>query len=284
MRGRLGLALMLIALGCAPQRAPSAIIAVIGLQNAQRVDRVEVWICNVPADTTDPWFDDLPLRLALTPRNVVERVGTGVSTYFSTISHGQYDVTFAEGATVDATAQDTTQTCARKALDQSSLSANVVLVVANAEHVGTVPGGWGSAGQSALCKRPCPARDSGRVAYVGGADFHPDSATTPRDLIEHELGHALGLPHSGNVAADKPTYDSPIDVMSNSAAGRITSPPAIDAPDTIAINRLALGWHAGNRYGGHRLYGAEWQRGLPGWRHHQDHQHQRPARCLAGRR
>ena len=30
--------------------------------------------------------------------------------------------------------------------------------------------------------------------------------------------------------------------MSNSAAGRIASPSAIDAPDTIAINRLALGW------------------------------------------
>src|SRR4029077_10753024 len=64
----------------------------------------------------------------------------------------------------------------------------------------------------------------------------------PMDLIEHEIGHALGWPHSGYDASSNEPNRSALDVMSNSAAPRAVNPARRDAPDTLAVNRLAAGW------------------------------------------
>ena len=62
------------------------------------------------------------------------------------------------------------------------------------------------------------------------------------DLIEHEIGHALGWPHSGyDESASKPTQ-SALDVMSDSAAPRAVHPDRRDGPGTLAVNLLAVGW------------------------------------------
>ena len=83
--------------------------------------------------------------------------------------------------------------------------------------------------------------------YVGSSDFYGAdapghlSAAPLLDLIEHEIGHTLDLPHSGFLGIQ---YTSPLDVMSNSAAPRDSQPHRIHAQDTLGINRLALGWLA----------------------------------------
>lgn len=62
------------------------------------------------------------------------------------------------------------------------------------------------------------------------------------DLVEHEIGHALGWPHSGYDKSFSEPHRSALDLMSNSAAPRSTSPDRRDAPDTLAVNRLCAGW------------------------------------------
>src|SRR4029079_14252654 len=104
------------------------------------------------------------------------------------------------------------------------------------------PGGFGNPGAE-YAKPPCPATTTQRSAYVGASDFSPDwGDRPPMDLIEHEIGHALGWPHSGYDASLPVPEQSALDVMSNSAAPRDVLPDRRDAPDTLAIDRFSAGW------------------------------------------
>ncbi|MEP7047232.1 MAG: hypothetical protein ABI949_11150 [Ilumatobacteraceae bacterium] len=226
---------------------PAAVQAVVDVGEQNRwmtngTDPWEVFVCHVPADAGSVAYAGLPLRLPLKPATVAAILDAKVSAYFDTLSNGAYHAHFAPAGEVTIAAADQPQACVDMAIAASSPNAHGVLVVADAEHNATQPGGFGNAGSPCI-KAPCPASITRRSVYVGAADFGPQwGDQPPMDLVEHELGHALGWPHSGYDASQVEPHRSALDVMSNSAAPRDVNPERRDAPDTLAINRLSAGW------------------------------------------
>jgi hypothetical protein len=218
---------------------PKPLQLIVDHRPAPTADTIEVFVCDVPMPTTDPLYGDLALRLVLSPQTIVGQL-QGVRAYFMSISHGLYAPAFTAGSTLTMAAGETHDQCVDRALDASAATAATVLVVASAEDVATRPGGWGKPGSP--CPTDfCPASQTRRSVYVGASDFYgvePDGRPL-LDLIEHEIGHTLDLPHSGDVSDE---HGSALDLMSNSAAPRDVQPTRLDAPDTIAIDRVELGW------------------------------------------
>jgi hypothetical protein len=221
--------------------------AVVDLGNQSRWktngdDPWDVFVCHVPASSQSLVYAGLPLRLPLTPEAVSAVLNESVSAYFDTLSHGAYRPIFSAAGEVRITTTDEPQACVDMALSADRSVAHGVIAVADAEHNVGEPGGFANAG-SACASPPCPASATRRSAYVGAADFNPQwGDAPPMDLVEHEIGHALGWPHSGFDASQSDPEQSALDVMSNSAAPRDVRPDRRDAPDTLAINRLSAGW------------------------------------------
>ena len=223
-----------------PARYPPAVLSIIDARPAPTDDTFQVFVCAVPVPTTDPEFGTLTYRLALDPKHVATVLDANVRPYFEALSHGLYHPHFVAGAVLTMTATETHDHCVERASAASLPTAGAVLAVATAENLSSEPGGWGRPG--APCATTfCAARKTGRAAYVGASDFHADYGPVPLlDLIEHEIGHTLGLPHSGDGLTDQ--HASALDLMSNSAAPRDSQPNRKNGQDTLAINRLALGW------------------------------------------
>jgi hypothetical protein len=205
-------------------------------------DPWEVFVCHVPTDSQAPDYAGLPLRFPLKPEAIAAILDDKVTEYFTTLSNGDYRPEFTPGGEVAIDATDEPQACVDKAIAASDGNAHGVFVVADAEHNEGRPGGFANPGAE-CAKPPCAATTTRRSAYVGASDFSPDwGDQPPMDLIEHEIGHALGWPHSGYEASLPVPEQSALDVMSNSAAPRDVLPDRRDAPDTLAINRLSAGW------------------------------------------
>ncbi len=207
------------------------------------VDAWEVWICEVPGDATSTVFSPSP-RVPLRPEAVAAAVSRRVTPYFVSASNGQYTPEFRAGGTVSLAADQEPAACVDDALRMSDDTARGVLVVSTAEHRADRPGAWSNGGNGGNgCETPCPASTSRRNVYIGAADFNPIwGGDPPMDLIEHEIGHALGWWHSAYDESLPTPYRSAIDVMSNSAAPQDTDGGRRDAPLPIAAHRVLAGW------------------------------------------
>lgn len=256
------IAVGLVAGGCAPARevpptrqlataadadAPALSPALDAFLDAARhapdsTDVYEVWVCDVPQDTTDPVYYPSEMRLDLAPESLAGVLTDAVPAYFDTLSGGRYAPAFAAGGVYRMAADDAPADCLDAAIGASAKDADAVLAIATAEHQPTAAGGFSRPGvECPPSSARCPAAVSGRAVYLGASDFHPDWGAIPAlDLLEHEMGHVLGWPHSG--WDPDAAYDSDIDVMSNSAAPRETDPARRHAPGTIGVNRLEAGW------------------------------------------
>lgn len=206
------------------------------------VDPWEVVMCQIPRDTTDPIFAPDNERLNLSSADIVNELSPVVD-YFLRWSGGRYSPRFIAAEGVAVLADEKSDICVERALDQASDTTRGVLVIANAQHTATAVGGWGRPG--APCVQNCSARLTRRAVYVGASDFMPFwKGDLPLDLIQHELGHALDWPHSSTSVDNfgSGVYDSEVDVMSNSAAPRDFNSEARNAPGPLAINMYLARW------------------------------------------
>lgn len=206
-------------------------------------DTWEVAVCRVPVGVKDPYYADVDARMSRSAEELVALLAP-VSDYFARWSGGAYVPRFVPAArTVSILSDETSQECVERAIEQSADDSDGVLVIANAQHAEDVEGGRGGPGRA--CTDDCSARATRRYVYVGASDFMSDRGDAPPlDLVEHELGHGLDWPHSSltDRGFEDRAYDSPYDLMSDSAAARSADPTRRHGPGVLAIDLVAAGW------------------------------------------
>lgn len=204
-------------------------------------DAYEVWVCSVPATTTNDAYQPGGIRLGLDPDDLAGILTDHVTDYFAELSSAAYTPSFVSGGRIELTEAEGPNECFSRATARAETTPGVI-AIATAEHREGTSGGFGTSGERCAADRawPCAASETGRGVYLGASDFHPDWGAVPAlDLLEHEIGHVLGWPHSGRLDS---AYASSIDVMSNSAAPRDVDSAQRNGQGTLAVNRLAAGW------------------------------------------
>ncbi|MFM8562448.1 MAG: hypothetical protein ACKOCE_00980 [Acidimicrobiia bacterium] len=213
------------------------------LDGANGPDTWEVAVCRVPVGVADPYYADVDGRMKRSAEEIVGLLEP-VSDYFARWSGGAYVPRFVPATReVSILADESSPECVERAIDQSADESDGVIVIADAQHAEDVEGGRGGPGRP--CTDDCSARATRRYVYVGASDFMPMwNDTPPLDLIEHELGHGLDWPHSSltEQGLGGHSYDSPFDLMSDSAAARSAEPTRRHGPGALAIDLVAVGW------------------------------------------
>lgn len=200
-------------------------------------DRVAVWVCRVPADSTG--FDDDPLTVNVTPQAVATWATNNITTYYRDVSGGRYVPTFTAAGAIDLARSDDRRSCLSTARAQTTAPYTNVLAVSDRTNGDGFAGPGLSEGLASG-----PPSTTRRGMYLGGGSVFRFPSPT---IAVHELGHTLSWPHSYLGSWE---YDNSMDVMSGDpvnglcslevSGGRFRFPCA--PQHTIAFNRLAAGW------------------------------------------
>lgn len=264
-------------LGAAPAvaKAPSVAERETVQRHTNGVDHYEVWVCEVPVDSTSGDWEELPERLALTAESAAEQLTDAAVDYFRWLSQGQYEPSFEARGSISLGPDDEFGDCGKRA---GKLSAGAEGAVAVSNVAGDVTAFAGPESCQDRVNRidPCAGKPkvlprSHRVVHLGGFIFAPYQGNGPLTMtIPHELGHALTWPHSftGRAYVDIEgvpvgiEYDDPVDIMAFTPVwSRDVSYLALESVDwtvpkaTQVFNRYAAGWlppgaavtHSGSR-------------------------------------
>jgi hypothetical protein len=210
-----------------------------GLQRVVGVDRIAVYLCKIPFDSTA--FDGSRQHTA-TADDFAALANTEVAPYFAEASGGRYTVEFVAEGTIQAGRTDGPDQCIDQAIDRTTAPYTNALIADS-----TLAGGGFASPGTIFPSDSGPdftvfdrsVDQSRRGGWVGGAVIsdRPNAGT-----IVHEIGHTVHWPHSYVGPVDE--YDNPVDVMSSGFGtcriGFLLYP--CEPGSTLAFNRLASDW------------------------------------------
>ena len=220
-----------------PVGVAARLVAAVDTLRFVGTDRVAVWVCRVPSDSTG--FADNPLTVSVTPQAVATWATTNITSYYRDVSRGRYVPTFTSAGTIDLSRSDDPRACLNSARELTGTPFTNVLAVSDR----TNGDGFAGPGLSGGLAGGPPSATRRGLYLGGGSVFRFPSPT----IGVHELGHTLSWAHSYLGSWE---YDNSMDVMSGDpmnglctlevSEGRFAFPCA--PQHTVAFNRLAAGW------------------------------------------
>lgn len=206
-------------------------------------DLWEVWVCDLPRG-----------HAAIDSQTATEVLAGELAPYFSWLSEGNYRLVLVPAGRAAPDPADE-YPCQTSIEQRSSGEANGAIVITDELNIPPAFARPDTRRGPASSQITFP--DNGRVVRVGAHVALPEAWNFKPQLAAHELGHALGWPHSyqGDTGGAS-QYDNPLDVMS----GELPRDADLKGrpQGTLAVNRYAAGWidpsHVGIQNGGTATY------------------------------
>ncbi|MET0908607.1 MAG: hypothetical protein ABWZ99_03990, partial [Ilumatobacteraceae bacterium] len=223
-----------------------------GGQQMAGLDRIAVWVCDVPADSTSwSYAGAANPPLAVDPGAVATWAQQTVAPYFAAVSGGRYRTSFVALGRIALAPSDDSNDCLDKAEAATPAPYTNVFATdtsARGSGVGS-PGLISSYEPNNYFDFTKPPSQTRRGLWIGGSSIVRNVAP---NILVHEIGHTLKWPHSyvgssGSVSE----YTNPVDVMSGqpddgwcsrSESGGYTVEWPCVPQNTLAFNRFAAGW------------------------------------------